>query len=107
MTIETPRHQRSSTGRLVVYLSAAGLAFFFDSQVFEVPQASSSADYQFVDRRDRGVPGLGWWISGRTPGKQVVGLRVVDVGGRSVGLGRSIARAVACVLSLWVPLDCL
>jgi uncharacterized RDD family membrane protein YckC len=82
----------------VVYLSAAGLSFFFDPQDFDFPKPHLLLTTSLSTGVTAVYLALGWWISGRTPGKQVVGLRVVDAGGRSVGLGRSIARAVACVL---------
>jgi uncharacterized RDD family membrane protein YckC len=82
----------------VVYLSTAGLSFFLDPQGFKFPKPHLLMTTSFSTSVTAVYLALGWWISGRTPGKQVVGLRVVDAGGRSVGLGRSIARAVACVL---------
>lgn len=82
----------------IAYLAAAGATFFFDPQAFEFPKPHLLLTTGLSTGVTAVYLGLGWWISGRTPGKQVVGLRVVDVGGTSVGLGRSIARAVACVL---------
>ena len=82
----------------VAYLSAAGLAFFFDPQDFKFPRPHLLLTTSVATGMTAVYLALGWWISGRTPGKQVVGLRVVDVGGTSVGLGRSIARAVTCML---------
>jgi uncharacterized RDD family membrane protein YckC len=53
-----------------------------------------------------GYLALSWAATGRSVGKQVVGLRVVDRGGRRLSLRRSLARAVLCVLFpaglLWV-----
>jgi uncharacterized RDD family membrane protein YckC len=83
---------------LVAYLSAAGLSFFFDPQDFEFPKPHLLLTTSLSTSVTAVYLALGWWISGRTPGKQVVGLRVIDLDGSSVGLGRSIARAVACVL---------
>jgi uncharacterized RDD family membrane protein YckC len=82
----------------VAYLAAAGLAFFFDPHNFEFPKPHLLLTTSLSTCATAAYLALGWWISGRTPGKQVVGLRVVDARGESVGLGRSIARAVACVL---------
>jgi len=82
----------------VAYLSAAGLAFFFNPQNFEFPKPHLLLTTSLSTGVTAVYLALGWWISGRTPGKQVVGLRVVDFGGSPVGLGKSIARAVACVL---------
>jgi uncharacterized RDD family membrane protein YckC len=48
----------------------------------------------------------GWTTTGRTPGKQLAGLRVVDRGGRLLRPGRAVLRALLCVLFpaglLWV-----
>lgn len=41
---------------------------------------------------------VGWVTSGRTPGDQVVGLRVVRSGARLMGLGRALLRGLLCVL---------
>ena len=82
----------------VAYLSAAGLAFFFDPQGFKFPKPHLLLTTSLATSMTTVYLALGWWISGRTPGKQVVGLRVVDVRGTSVGLGRSIARAVTCMV---------
>lgn len=82
----------------IAYLAAAGATFFFDPQAFKFPKPHLLLTTGLSTGVTAVYLGLGWWISGRTPGKQVVGLRVVDVGGTSVGLGRSIARAVTCVL---------
>jgi uncharacterized RDD family membrane protein YckC len=49
---------------------------------------------------------LSWWVSGRSYGAVVMGLRVVARGGGGLGLGRAAARAVVCALVpvglLWV-----
>ena len=82
----------------IAYLTVAGLTFFFDPQAFKFPKPHLLLTTGLSTGVTAVYLGLGWWISGRTPGKQVVGLRVVTVGGASVGLGRSIARAAACVL---------
>lgn len=41
----------------------------------------------------------GWSSTGRTPGKALVGLRVVTADGQPLGVLRSIARAALCVLA--------
>jgi uncharacterized RDD family membrane protein YckC len=80
------------------YLAAAGLSFFLDPHNFKFPEPHLLVTMSLTTGITVAYLALGWWISGRTPGKQVVGLRVVDVRGTSVGLGRSITRAVACAL---------
>jgi uncharacterized RDD family membrane protein YckC len=80
------------------YLAAAGLSFFLDPHNFKFPEPHLLLTTSLTTGITVAYLALGWWISGRTPGKQVVGLRVVDFRGTSVGLGRSIARAVACAL---------
>ena len=48
----------------------------------------------------------GWATTGRTPGMQLAGLRVVDLGGRLLRPGRALLRALLCALFpaglLWV-----
>ena len=82
----------------LAYLAVTGITFFFDPQAFNFPKPHLLLTTGMSTAVTAVYLALGWWISGRTPGKQVVGLRVVDVDGTSVGLGRSIARAAACVL---------
>lgn len=52
---------------------------------------------------------LGWWLSGRTYGGVVMGLRVVDHRGRRLRLGGSFVRAVLCAFVpigiLWVAVS--
>ncbi len=40
-----------------------------------------------------------WWLRGQTPGKWLLGLRVVALGGGKVGLGRAVIRFVGYLLS--------
>ena len=40
----------------------------------------------------------GWWISGRTFGGRVMGIRVMRADGARVGFVRSFARALTCVV---------
>ena len=40
---------------------------------------------------------FGWFMTGRTPGKQLAGLRVVDQRGLPLGLSRALARAILYV----------
>jgi uncharacterized RDD family membrane protein YckC len=53
-----------------------------------------------------GYLAVGWASTGRTPGKQLAGLRVVDRDGRPLGPARALLRAALCVLFpaglLWV-----
>ncbi|MGH2790872.1 MAG: RDD family protein [Actinomycetota bacterium] len=82
----------------VAYLTVAGLTFFFDPQPFKFPKPHLLLTTGLSTGVTAAYLAIGWWISGRTPGKQVVGLRVVTAGGTNFGLGRSIARAAACVV---------
>jgi uncharacterized RDD family membrane protein YckC len=40
----------------------------------------------------------GWWISGRTYGGRVMGIRVIRADGARIGFVRSFARALTCVV---------
>ncbi len=52
---------------------------------------------------------LSWWVSGRSYGAVVMGLRVVGRDGGDVGFAAAVARAVLCVLFpvglLWVAVS--
>jgi uncharacterized RDD family membrane protein YckC len=53
-----------------------------------------------------GYLAVGWTTTGRTPGKQLAGLRVVDLAGNRLHPPRALLRALLCVLFpaglLWV-----
>jgi uncharacterized RDD family membrane protein YckC len=97
-------------------LTMRGIAFFVDVAIVELVVLGGAALLAFVAAAVGGLrPAwlvavlaavgatvvLGgymagfWWIAGQTPGMRLMGLRVVDVGGRSPGLGRSLLRVVA------------
>jgi uncharacterized RDD family membrane protein YckC len=42
---------------------------------------------------------LFWWLRGQTPGKWLLGIKVVALGGGKVGLGQSLLRLVGYLLS--------
>ena len=51
----------------------------------------------------------GWSVTGRTIGKQVMGLRAVRADGRRIGAGRAVVRAIVCTCFpfglLWCVVD--
>jgi uncharacterized RDD family membrane protein YckC len=51
----------------------------------------------------------GWSVTGRTIGKQVMGLRAVRTDGRRIGAGRALVRAILCTFFpiglLWCVVD--
>jgi uncharacterized RDD family membrane protein YckC len=52
---------------------------------------------------------VSWWRGGRSLGDRLLGLRVADTHGKSVGIPRALARGMLCVAVpvglLWVVLD--
>lgn len=86
------------TAVVAVYLAASGIRFLLNPRRFTWPEPSAL---------DLGVLGwiflivylwIGWANTGRTFGKTVLGLRVVDAGGSRVPVWRSFARALLCAL---------
>lgn len=83
---------------LVGYLAVAGFIFIFDPRDFRFPQPHIFLTSGLWAVAAIVYLALGWWINGRTPGKQVVGLRVVATMQTRLGLGASLVRAVTCVI---------
>lgn len=83
---------------VAVYLGVSGIRFLLSPRRFTWPELSAL---------NLGTLGwiflvvylwIGWANTGRTFGKSVLGLRVVDVGGSRVPVWRSFARALLCAL---------
>jgi uncharacterized RDD family membrane protein YckC len=82
----------------ITYGAVAGIVFLLDPHDFDLPRPHLLLTSGLATGAMAAYLTLGWWISGRTPGKQVVGLRLVDGRGGTVGLGKAAVRALACVL---------
>lgn len=48
--------------------------------------------------------GLSWWLTGRTFGDRLMGLRIVDRHGRDLPMGAALLRALFCIV---FPVDLL
>jgi uncharacterized RDD family membrane protein YckC len=83
----------------VLVLLGIGMArFLFTDNPFELPRPPVGVTGVVEFAMLTGYLAWGWAASGRTPGKVLVGLRVVTVGGRPLGLGRATARAALCAV---------
>jgi uncharacterized RDD family membrane protein YckC len=73
---------------------------------FRLPALPPSLSAPLVTLLAVGYLTVGWAVTGRTPGKQLAGLRVVDRSGRRLRPRRALLRALLCVLFpaglLWV-----
>jgi uncharacterized RDD family membrane protein YckC len=93
-------------GTVLLLLAGAMLRALFAGSVFTFPhpdqlETASALSLVYVVYLT-----FFWTATGRTPGKQVVGLRVVTASGEPIGAVRALARAVVCVVFpvglLWV-----
>ncbi|HEV3351689.1 MAG TPA: RDD family protein [Acidimicrobiales bacterium] len=91
----------------LAFLGFAFARFLLTSKPFELPHPpvgfTSAAQFLLLTT----YLAWGWASTGRTPGKALVGLRVVTAGGKPLALLRAIARAALCaavgpVLLAWV-----
>ena len=81
---------------LIAYLGLSAFRFVLRPRVFRWPEVgtfrlSASAVALFVLYLT-----AGWSITGRTVGKQVMGLRAVRTDGSRIGVGRALIRAILC-----------
>jgi uncharacterized RDD family membrane protein YckC len=81
---------------LVAYLGFVAVRFVMSPRSFQVPPAAPLwLTLGFISVLDTYLAAA-WWISGRTMGNHVMGLRVVTGSGRRVPLPRAVARALLC-----------
>lgn len=91
------------------YVGFVAVVFILDPRRFEMP--SPSVALLAVCYFDVLVVYLtaAWWISGRTLGDHVMGIRVITGSRRRLRLGRSFARALLCAVFpiglLWCAVD--
>jgi uncharacterized RDD family membrane protein YckC len=95
-----------SLGTVVIVLSSSIFRALFVGRAFDVPKLRGAGTVGWVALLFFLYLTFFWSTTGRTPGKQASGLRVVTEGGRRVGLPRAAARALLCVVFpiglLWV-----
>jgi uncharacterized RDD family membrane protein YckC len=82
----------------LAYLGLAGIVFMVDPVRFTFPAPSRLVCVTSALAVLVCYLAGGWASAGRTYGDQVLGLRVVDAGGRTPRPGRAILRAVLCAI---------
>ena len=79
------------------YLGLAAVAFFLDPRTFTFPTAGLLLSVTAAMSLSTAYLTLAWWLTGKTYGNHIMGLRVVGRHGRRLGPLRSLARAAFCV----------
>jgi uncharacterized RDD family membrane protein YckC len=91
---------------LGAYVGWAVVSFPLDPRGFSAPAPSQALIGTAYLATAIGYLAACWWLTGRTPGQHVMGLRVRRQNGAHVGLLRSLLRGLVCVLFpiglLWV-----
>jgi len=82
----------------LTYLGYAFGRFVLTSQPFALPHPPVGATSALQFLLLTAYLAWGWTSTGRTPGKALVGLRVVTAKGQPVGVLRATARAALCAL---------
>jgi len=82
----------------LIFLGYAFARFLLSSKPFELPHPpiGVTSTLQFLLLTT--YLAWGWASTGRTPGKALLGLRVVTDGGTPLSIRRSVARAALCTL---------
>ena len=82
----------------LTYVGFAFARFLLTSKPFQLPHppVSVTSTLQFVLLT--AYLAWGWASTGRTPGKALLGLRVVTDAGKPLGVARAIGRAALCAL---------
>jgi len=83
---------------LAVLLLSAVLRYFVAGPPFVLPSASVAFESTAAFVVATAYLAYFWTATGRTPGNQLLGLRVVDARERRLGAGRATLRAVLCLL---------
>jgi polar amino acid transport system permease protein len=89
----------------VLFIGAASLVCLWIAErvgaALGGPLASSRAPFALAFATIGLIYFLAFWsTSGQTPGKQIMGIRIVPAEGSSMGLGRAVLRLVALIVSL-------
>jgi uncharacterized RDD family membrane protein YckC len=83
---------------LALYFAAAGLFFVLGPRDFSFPQLAAIHLSLFSEALLFVYLWLGWMNTGRTLGKYIMGLRLVNPVGRLVRPGRAALRAALCAV---------
>ena len=94
---------------LVAYLGVSALWFILRPRVFRWPEPGATNLSAFAALVFVLYLAAGWSATGRTIGKQVMGLRAVRRNGTRIGAARALVRALLCTLFpvglLWCAID--
>jgi uncharacterized RDD family membrane protein YckC len=94
----------------VGYLGVAGLRFLVSPRTFSFPDASLVTSFAAAATVCVVYLTGCWWLSGRTYGCLIMGLRVVNHRGGRVRLPQALVRALLCTFFplglLWVAVSC-
>ena len=94
---------------LVAYLGLSAFRFVLRPRVFRWPEAGTFRLSAFAVVLFVLYLTAGWSITGRTVGKQVMGLRAVRTDGARIGVGRALMRAILCTFFpvglVWCAVD--
>jgi uncharacterized RDD family membrane protein YckC len=82
----------------LVFVGFAFARFLLTDNPFELPHPPVGVTSSFQFLLLTAYLAWGWASTGRTPGKAMLGLRVVTDDGKPLGALRSIARAVLCAI---------
>ena len=82
----------------LTYLGFAFARFLLTSKPLQLPHPPVSVTSTLQFLLLTAYLAWGWASTGRTPGKALLGLRVVTDDGKPLGVGRAIARAALCAL---------
>jgi uncharacterized RDD family membrane protein YckC len=83
---------------LVLYFAIAGVIFVLDPRRFSFPRFPALLLFIVGEVMLFFYLAIGWMSTGRSVGKQVMGLRVVDSKGRKVRASRALLRSALCTL---------
>ena len=83
---------------VVGYLSLCAVLFMFRPRTFSFPEPGRYWSMSLGAVAAVIYLAFGWYVSGRTPGKQLTGLRVAGASGAALTFPIAVLRAVLCVV---------
>jgi len=97
------------TASLVLYFALSGVSFVLDPRGFRWPQLSALRLFLVAEVMLFFYLAIGWMNIGRSVGKQIMGLRVLEAGGRRIRPWRALLRSAICTLFpvslFWCAID--
>jgi uncharacterized RDD family membrane protein YckC len=97
------------TASLVLYFAVSGVSFILDPRGFRWPQLSAIRLFLVAEVMLFFYLAVGWMNIGRSVGKQIMGLRVLEAGGGRMRPWRALLRSAICTLFpvslFWCAID--